>query len=237
MDPITLALIALGVQVGGSLLDNIFFNLDIFGEKTAQEKQADLVKDQFALQGELVGASREQLEAERAATEISFQEQQELFAEQAETFQGSQKQAINIAGVSLTGGSPLAIQQQTIENIARDNAALVRNQEVALSQFDVAEQELITQEAGLETSYQQYLLGLEQQEIERKRRPFTTLLGGLYNSNIGTLLGGNFGSNFGGGTGKKFGTSFGTTPKTKSKKKTISPVGTPGAFAGFPGGF
>ncbi len=194
MDPITLALIAMGVQVGGSILDNIFFDLDIFGEKTAQEEQERLVREQADLQLGQIGAAGEQLEAEREATEISFQEQQDLFAEQARSFQGSQRQAISMAGVSLSQGSPLLAQQQTIENIARDKAALTRNQEVELSRFDVAQQDLLTQEAGVNTAYQQYLLELEQRDRDRRNKPVRTLLGALGSSNIGSLLGANFGS-------------------------------------------
>jgi len=195
MDPITLALISLGIQVGGSLLDNLFFDLDLFGEKTAQREQEALVKEQADLQIEQIGR-------ERTAAEVSFQEQQDVFAEQARSFQGSQKQAINMAGVSLTQGSPLMAQQQTIENIAKDKAALTRNQEVSLSQFDVAE-------VQVNTAYQQYLLSLEQRDRDRELRPFRTLLGGVNNSPIASLIGTEFGTN---------------TSKRASTKTSIKPV-------------
>lgn len=189
MDPITLALISLGIQVGGSILDNIFFNLDIFGEKTAQEKQEALVREQAGLQLDQIGAAGEQLEAERAATEVSFQEQQDIFEQQTQSFLGAQRNVISMAGVALTQGSPLLAQQQSIENIARDKEALTRNQEVSLSQFDVAQQDLLTQEAGVNTAYQQYLLELEQRDRDRRNRPIKTLIGGLSNSPIASLLG------------------------------------------------
>ena len=210
MDPITLALISLGVQVGGSLLDNLFFDLDLFGEKTAEQEQQRLVREQADLQIEQIGAAGEQLEAEREATEFSFAEQQDIFAEQARSFQGTQRQAISMAGVSLSQGSPLLAQQQTIENTARDKAALTRGQEVSLSQFDVAQQDLLTQEAGVNTAYQQYLLEIEQRDRDRRNRPFRTLLGGLSDSGIGSLLGTLFGKD---------------VPKPTIK---INPTGVPG---------
>lgn len=201
MDPLTLALLAIAVPTVGAILDNWLYNFDVFGEKTAQIEQDDLVKEAFEAQAA-------QLDLERTATEEAFAEQSDLFEKSSQQFQSSQKQAINMAGVSLTAGSPLIAQQRALEAIEADRFALERTQEVGLSQFDVAEEQALT-------AYEQFLLDVQKRKRDRRLNPLKTFLGQTASSGVGSAAG-TFFANVGGSN----------TNSTKASTKPRTHVGT-----------
>lgn len=170
------AIASLGVSVVSGVIDLV--NLyKAGGVKDTLEAQKALITESHNLQ-------EDRLDQDKANAELAFADQNEVFGQQTKAFQGSQKQAISMAGVSLGSGSALQIQRETAQGIERDQAELLRGQAQQRDQLDIAGSQL-------DSEYGQYLIDYDSNLSNLKAAPWLSMLGAASNAAgpIGGYLG------------------------------------------------